>query len=105
MQKEEYTSRSITQLYLDRIDAIDKKGPAINSVIELNPDALAKTIGARKLIDDMLKQNKLDAICGTSFGYAALIHLVNGDYDTGFYFCPPGCNCRISSHYNTHDRL
>ncbi len=40
MQKGEYTSRSITQLYLDRIDAIDKKGPAINSVIEVNPDAL-----------------------------------------------------------------
>ncbi|MGI8584110.1 MAG: amidase [Chitinophagaceae bacterium] len=52
-------------------------------------DALAKTIGARKLIDDMLKQNQLDAICGTSIGYPPCIDLVNGDYDTGFYFCPP----------------
>src|SRR4051812_29168625 len=40
MQSGEYTSRSITQLYLDRINDIDKKGPAINAVIELNPDAL-----------------------------------------------------------------
>src|SRR5664279_3928307 len=36
MQSGEYTSRSITQLYLNRIDAIDKKGPAINAVIEIN---------------------------------------------------------------------
>lgn len=36
-----YTSRSITELYLKRIDAIDKKGYALNAVIEINPDALA----------------------------------------------------------------
>jgi amidase len=34
------TSRAITQAYLRRIDAIDRQGPAINSVIEINPDAL-----------------------------------------------------------------
>ena len=36
-----FTSRALTEGYLARIDAIDKHGPAINSVIELNPDALA----------------------------------------------------------------
>jgi len=35
-----YSARSITQLYLARIESLDKHGPAINSVIELNPDAL-----------------------------------------------------------------
>jgi len=35
------TSRSICELYLDRIDAIDRGGPALNSIIEINPDALA----------------------------------------------------------------
>jgi len=34
-------SQAITRKYLERINDIDKKGPAINSVIELNPDALA----------------------------------------------------------------
>jgi len=34
------TSRRITELYLARIDAIDRKGPALGSVIETNPDAL-----------------------------------------------------------------
>src|SRR5215471_13134376 len=41
MQSGEYTSRSVTGMYLKRIDDIDKKGPAINAVIEINPDALA----------------------------------------------------------------
>ncbi|HXM45832.1 MAG TPA: amidase, partial [Bryobacteraceae bacterium] len=35
------TSSALTQGYLDRIAAIDKRGPAINAVIELNPDALS----------------------------------------------------------------
>ena len=36
----EVTSHELTQAYLDRIRAIDRQGPALNSVIELNPDAL-----------------------------------------------------------------
>ncbi|SFH76674.1 amidase [Halpernia frigidisoli] len=35
-----YTSAQITQLYLKRIEAIDKNGPKLNSMIEVNPDAL-----------------------------------------------------------------
>ena len=36
----EHSSRSVTEKYLVRIHEIDKAGPAINSVIELNPEAL-----------------------------------------------------------------
>jgi amidase len=36
-----YTARSIAERFLTRIAEIDRRGPAINSVIELNPDALA----------------------------------------------------------------
>jgi amidase len=39
MNSGKYTSSSITELYLARIDAVDKHGPAVNSVIEINPDA------------------------------------------------------------------
>lgn len=52
-------------------------------------EAVTKTKGARQIIDTMMASNKLDAICGTSIGYAGCIDLINGDYDTGFYFCPP----------------
>ena len=41
MRSGRFTSRKLTEAYLGRIDAIDKHGPTINSVIELNPDALA----------------------------------------------------------------
>lgn len=36
----ELTCRQLVQMYLDRIDALDKTGPAINSIISLNPEAL-----------------------------------------------------------------
>jgi amidase len=37
----ELTSVQLTQYYVDRILALDQNGPGVNSVIELNPDALA----------------------------------------------------------------
>ena len=39
LQSGKYTSRSLVEKYVDRINDIDKRGPALNSVIELNPDA------------------------------------------------------------------
>jgi amidase len=39
-QSGQYSSRSLTEKYLARIAEIDKAGPMVNSVIELNPDAL-----------------------------------------------------------------
>jgi amidase len=35
-----YSSRRLAELYLGRIEEIDRGGPAINAVIEVNPDAL-----------------------------------------------------------------
>ncbi|MHB1313641.1 MAG: amidase family protein [Gemmatimonadaceae bacterium] len=35
------TCHALVQRYLDRIDAIDKRGPAINAIVTLNPGALA----------------------------------------------------------------
>jgi amidase len=34
-----YTVRSLVEQYLARIDSLDQKGPALNHIIELNPDA------------------------------------------------------------------
>src|SRR5262245_47109548 len=36
-----YTARQIASLYLERIEQIDRSGPALHAVIEVNPDALA----------------------------------------------------------------
>jgi amidase len=35
-----WTARRITELYLERIDALDRRGPMLRAVIETNPDAL-----------------------------------------------------------------
>src|SRR6059036_46380 len=48
MSSGKFTARSITEKYLTRIDAIDKQGPAINSVLELISDALAMADAADK---------------------------------------------------------
>ena len=66
MQAGEYTSRSITQLYLDRIGQIDKAGPKLNSIIELNPHALS-------IADAMDAERKKGKIRGPLHGIPVLI--------------------------------
>jgi amidase len=41
MQGGKYTARRITELYLARIEATNRRGPMLRAVIETNPDALA----------------------------------------------------------------
>lgn len=42
MQSGELSSHALVQDYLDRIAALDDAGPKLNSILELNPDALAE---------------------------------------------------------------
>ena len=41
MGRGERSAEQITQAYLDRVAALDRRGPALHSVIETNPEALA----------------------------------------------------------------
>jgi len=41
MKSGRFTARSLTGRYLARIEEIDKRGPGVNAVIEVNPDALS----------------------------------------------------------------
>ncbi len=66
MKSGKYTAHSIAEKYLARIDSIDKKGPAINAVIELNPDALA-------IADAMDKERKSGKVRGPLHGVPILI--------------------------------
>ncbi|TDE49895.1 amidase [Flavobacterium sp. GT3P67] len=43
-----YTSEQLVQLYLKRIEAIDKYGPQLNSVIEINPEAVSIAVAMDK---------------------------------------------------------
>lgn len=40
LERKDFTAEQLVQAYLDRIERIDGSGPSLNSVIELNPDAL-----------------------------------------------------------------
>lgn len=40
MQRGEINSEQLTQWYIDRIATIDRAGPKLNAIIEINPDAL-----------------------------------------------------------------
>lgn len=66
MRSGKYTARSIAEKYLTRIDSIDKQGPAINTVIEINPDALA-------LADAMDKERAAGKVRGPLHGIPILI--------------------------------
>src|SRR5688572_27632391 len=40
MANGQYTAQSITELYLKRIEDLDRKGPSLYCLLETNPDAL-----------------------------------------------------------------
>jgi amidase len=66
MKTGKYTSRSIVEMYIKHIEEIDKKGPKINSVIEINPDALA-------IADQLDKERKEGKVRGPLHGIPILI--------------------------------
>src|SRR6201984_3608800 len=66
MKAGKFTARAIVQKYLERIEAIDKHGPGLNSVIELNPDALA-------IADSMDAERKAKGPRGPMHGIPVLI--------------------------------
>lgn len=50
MQRGELNSEKLIRYYLDRIESIDRNGPALNSIIEINPQAIeiAKALDAER---------------------------------------------------------
>jgi len=73
MNSGKLTSEEITQKYLDRIERIDKNGPELRAVIEINPDA----IEIAKKMDEERKSGK---VRGLLHGIPVLI---KDNIDTG----------------------
>ena len=66
MQSGKLSAKSLTKLYLKRIEEIDKKGPKLNSVIELNPDAISNAT-------ELDKERKEGKVRGALHGIPILI--------------------------------
>lgn len=66
MASGKYTAHSLASKYLERIDDVDKHGPAINAVLELNPDALA-------IASDLDQERKAKGARGPLHGIPVLI--------------------------------
>jgi amidase len=66
MKSSKLTARGVVEKYFARIEQIDKHGPALNSVIEVNPDALA-------IADTLDKERKQNALRGPLHGIPVLI--------------------------------
>ncbi len=72
-QSGQYSSHSLTAKYLARIQEIDKAGPMVNSIIELNPDAL-------EIADALDRERKAKGARGPLHGIPLLI---KDNIDTG----------------------
>ena len=70
----------------ETLESSEEKGPLSDKEYV---DALNKRSKVIALIDEIIKENRLDAICGTSIGLASPIDVINGDSHSPFYFCPP----------------
>jgi amidase len=66
MKQGKWTARSVAEKYLARIEKIDKQGPMVNSVIELNPDAIS-------IAEALDKERKAKAVRGPLHGVPVLI--------------------------------
>jgi amidase len=66
MQAGQETSRSLVDKYLARIEAIDRSGPTLHSVIEINPDA-------QSIADQLDAERKNGRIRGPMHGIPILI--------------------------------
>ena len=66
MKSGEYTARAIAEMYLDRIEAIDRHGPTLRSVIEVNPDALA-------IADQLDQERQQGALRGPLHGIPVML--------------------------------
>jgi amidase len=73
MARGEQSARSIAEAYLSRIDALDRSGPRINSVIEVNPEAL-------QLADALDRERKEGGARGPLHGVPVLL---KDNIDTG----------------------
>ena len=88
MRTGEVTARSLVEMYITRIGKLDRKGVGLNSVIELNPDALS----IASQLDQERKDGKVrGALHGIPF-------MVKDNIDTGDKMMTTAGSLALSGH-------
>lgn len=62
LESGQITSAQLVKAYLDRIEKVDKNGPNLQSVLSINPDAIARAIELDKLRKEGKVQGKLHGV-------------------------------------------
>ncbi len=93
MQKGIWSAHSIAKMYLKRIEAIDKKGPKINAVIEINPDAL-------EIASALDRERKAGNVRGPMHGIPVLI---KDNIDTADAMMTTAGALALEGHHAAHD--
>lgn len=73
MENGELSARGLVEAYLERIEALDRNGPALNSIIEINPDAL-------QLADELDRERAAGNLRGPLHGIPVVL---KANIDTG----------------------
>lgn len=73
MKQGQLTCRRLIEMYIERIEAYDKKGPSLNSVITINPKAL-------EIADHLDEQYRISGFTGPLHGIPVLL---KDNVDTG----------------------
>jgi amidase len=93
MASGKWTSRRITQLYLDRIAALDRQGPRLRAVIETNPDAL-------DLADQLDEERQAGKLRGPLHGIPIL---VKDNIDTADKMVTAAGSLALAGHHAAQD--
>jgi amidase len=93
MEQREYTSRAIVEMYLKRIEDLDRGGIRLNSILEVNPDSLM-------IADERDSERKSGKVRGPLHG---IPFLLKDNIDTGDKMMTTAGSLALSGHYARQD--
>lgn len=93
MERGALTSRGLVEYYLDRIEAVDRDGPALHAIIEINPDALA-------IADALDRERRESGIRGPLHGIPVVL---KANIDTGDEMATTAGSLALATHHAPDD--
>ncbi len=91
LQNGRWTSRALVAAYLDRIETVDRRGPGLGSVLEINQEALAiaEALDAeRGTTGPRSRLHGIPILVKDTFGTADTMHTSAGSYALANYIAP-----------------